>query len=311
MSEGSSEQYHPKAFVSHATLDHPFVEKFAADLRANGVDAWFSKWEIKPGDSIRAKIEEGLEGCEYFIIVLSKNSINRPWVQTELDAATIRKLNGKVRKIIPVKIEDCGDLPPTLGALLWEDFSNQPYESALRRVLDSIFELDVRPPIGQPPLESLATTRPVTRLPDRRPKVVPRTYAVRTRCSDEGVHLINEGEIAYRVGIPPITLVGEWILHFDEELSTVTTDGFLTALVSHGHEHSVNLEAAWWELGKKRHLPVLFPLIIKYSDFAGKRYRSVCELQRDVMMESGFSTRFLAQEVDSAIEDDPPHGDAA
>ena len=81
MSEGSTEQYHPKAFISHATLDHPFVEKFAADLRANGVDAWFSKWEITPGDSIRAKIEEGLEGCEYFIIVLSKSSINRPWVQ--------------------------------------------------------------------------------------------------------------------------------------------------------------------------------------------------------------------------------------
>ena len=91
MSEGSSEPYHPKAFVSHATADHPFVEKFAADLRANGVDAWYSGWEIKPGDSIRAKIDEGLEGCEYFIIVLSKNSINRPWVQKELDAATVEE----------------------------------------------------------------------------------------------------------------------------------------------------------------------------------------------------------------------------
>jgi hypothetical protein len=140
--------HHPKAFVSHATTDHPFVEKFAADLRANGVDAWFSKWEITPGDSIRAKIEEGLEGCEYFIIVLSKSSITRPWVQKELDAATVRNIGGKVRKIIPVKIEDCGDLPPTLGSLCWEDFSSQPYDAALKRVLDSIFERDVRPSLG-------------------------------------------------------------------------------------------------------------------------------------------------------------------
>jgi len=146
----------PKAFVSHSTQDHPFVEKFAADLRAKGVDAWFSKWEIKPGDSIRAKIDEGLEGCEYFIIVLSRTSVNRPWVRTELDAATIRKLGGKVRKIIPVKIEDCGDLPPTLASLCWEDFSNQPYEAALKRVLDSIFEVDVRPPLGQPPIGSVS-----------------------------------------------------------------------------------------------------------------------------------------------------------
>src|ERR1039458_4377114 len=54
VTESSVEGSAPKAFISHATLDHPFVEKFAADLRANGVDAWFSKWEIKPGDSIRA-----------------------------------------------------------------------------------------------------------------------------------------------------------------------------------------------------------------------------------------------------------------
>lgn len=115
------------------------------------MDAWFSKWEIKPGDSIQAKIDEGLEGCEYFIIVLSKSSIGRPWVRTELDAATIRKLNGRVRKIIPIKIEDCGELPPILASLCWEDFSNQPYEAALMRVLDGIFDTDARPPLGKPP----------------------------------------------------------------------------------------------------------------------------------------------------------------
>ena len=141
----------PKAFISHSTQDHLFVEKFAAELRTNGVDAWFSEWEIKPGDSIRGKIEKGLEDCEYFIIVLSKSSIERPWVQKELDTATVRNIAGRVRKIIPVKIEDCGDLPPTLGSLCWEDFSNQPYHSALRRVLYTIFEIDVKPPIGSPP----------------------------------------------------------------------------------------------------------------------------------------------------------------
>jgi hypothetical protein len=144
--------HHPKAFVSHSTQDHAFAEKFATHLRAHGVDAWFSKWEIKPGDSIRAKIEEGLEGCEYFVIVLSKSSIQRPWVQRELDAATMRNLGGQVRKIIPVKIEDCGDLPPTLASLCWEDFSNQPYDAALKRVLDSICELATSPPLGKLPV---------------------------------------------------------------------------------------------------------------------------------------------------------------
>src|SRR5690349_685076 len=111
MSEGPSYNRNPKAFVSHSTQDHAFVEKFATDLRSHGVNAWSSAWEIKPGDSIRGKIDHGLEGCEFFIIVLSRNSIERPWVRKELDAATVRNICGEVQKIIPVKIEDCGELP--------------------------------------------------------------------------------------------------------------------------------------------------------------------------------------------------------
>jgi hypothetical protein len=143
-------QEHPRAFVSHSTQDSTFVKKLAADLRSNGVEAWYSGWEIKAGDSIRSKIDEGLE-CEHFIIVLSKSSMTRPWVQTELDAATVRRIEGKVKKIIPVKIEDCGDLPPTLGSLCWEDFSSQSYDVAFKRILDSIFDHDVRPPLGTLP----------------------------------------------------------------------------------------------------------------------------------------------------------------
>jgi hypothetical protein len=138
----------PNAFVSHSGKDRQFVEKLVADLWAVGVKAWYSKWEIKPGDSIPGKIDEGIEECEFFLIVLSRNSINAPWVQTELQAATVRKLSGKVRKIIPITVDDCDDFPPIIDSLCREDFANQPYESALKRVLDSIFDVDVRPQLG-------------------------------------------------------------------------------------------------------------------------------------------------------------------
>jgi TIR domain len=151
----------PGAFVCHGSQDREFVEKLSADLRSYGVDVWYSEWEIRPGDSIRQKIDDGLQRCEFFIIVLSKRSIGRPWVHTELDAATIRKLEGKVRKIIPIKIDDCGDLPATLNSLRWEDFCSGSYDSSLGRVLDSIFERDVRPPLGKPPVGSISVDRAI------------------------------------------------------------------------------------------------------------------------------------------------------
>ena len=33
----------------------------AERLKANGLRVWFDEWEINPGDSIPAKVEEGLE----------------------------------------------------------------------------------------------------------------------------------------------------------------------------------------------------------------------------------------------------------
>ena len=48
-------------FLSHSSLDKPIVRAIAKRLREDGVKVWFDEWEIKPGDSIPAKIEERLE----------------------------------------------------------------------------------------------------------------------------------------------------------------------------------------------------------------------------------------------------------
>jgi len=129
----------PKVFISHYEKDAAFVEQLASDLRSRGVGVWYSPWEIMPGDSIPAKLELGLSQCEVFLIVLSKASLGRPWVLTELNTAIVRLQSGKIRKIIPVRIEECGDLPALLAPYLVQDFHNQPRERALDRVVDSIF----------------------------------------------------------------------------------------------------------------------------------------------------------------------------
>jgi hypothetical protein len=78
----------PRVFVSHASEDKDrFVTPFAEALRKKGIDAWLDKWEILPGDSLVDKIfEEGLKHANAIIIVLSRNSVNKPWVREELNA---------------------------------------------------------------------------------------------------------------------------------------------------------------------------------------------------------------------------------
>ncbi len=79
----------PKVFISHASEDKQrFVVNFAKQLRDNGVDAWLDQWEMKPGDSLVDKIfEEGLKEASAVIIVLSTNSVRKPWVLEELNTS--------------------------------------------------------------------------------------------------------------------------------------------------------------------------------------------------------------------------------
>ena len=47
-----------KVFCSHRSVDKPEVEAFATLLRKKGIDAWFDRWEIAPGDDIVARMNE-------------------------------------------------------------------------------------------------------------------------------------------------------------------------------------------------------------------------------------------------------------
>ena len=142
----------PKVFVSHASEDKDrFVNKFAAKLRENGVDAWLDKWEMLPGDSLVDKIfEEGLKEAEAVIIVLSNFSVSKPWVREELNASIVSKLS-KGTKIIPVILDNC-NVPESLTSTLWEAISNlEEYESSFRRILSSIFGVTDKPALGSAP----------------------------------------------------------------------------------------------------------------------------------------------------------------
>src|SRR4051812_30771655 len=88
----------PKVLVSHASEDtQRFVLPFAERLRANGIDAWLDIWEINPGDSLIKKIfEDGLKNAQAMIVVLSRYSINKPWVREELDAGMVKKITEKI-----------------------------------------------------------------------------------------------------------------------------------------------------------------------------------------------------------------------
>lgn len=53
------------AFISHSTLDKPFVRRLAADLVAHGVKVWLDEQQMMVGDSLPEKIAQGLAAISH------------------------------------------------------------------------------------------------------------------------------------------------------------------------------------------------------------------------------------------------------
>lgn len=139
----------PRVFLSYTTADQVIARKIAEALIAQGVETWWDQWEIRAGDSLRQKIEEGLGRCTHFVVLLSATSIQKPWVNAELDVAFVRKLNDQCR-LIPLRYGiEPSDLPTLLQGLRSPTISADA--SDIQQIINDIYGLTEKPPLGNAP----------------------------------------------------------------------------------------------------------------------------------------------------------------
>src|SRR5688500_14256253 len=91
MSESGTFPY--DVFLSHSSKDKAVVRPLAERLRADGVKVWLDEWEIQPGDSIPAKIEEGLERSRVMMLCMSANAFGSDPGMPGLESGTCGRGN--------------------------------------------------------------------------------------------------------------------------------------------------------------------------------------------------------------------------
>lgn len=75
------------AFVSHASEDKEgVVRPLTHALKGMGVRIWLDAFEMRVGDGIRQKIDEGLANSRFGLIVASPHFFAKRWASAELDA---------------------------------------------------------------------------------------------------------------------------------------------------------------------------------------------------------------------------------
>lgn len=143
----------PKVFISHAGEDNEFVRNLGECLLKKGIKPWIDFWELLPGDKLIDKIfNKGIGECEAFIIVLSENSIKKPWVVEELDTALVKRIVSQT-KLIPIRLDDC-EVPIPLQATVWKNVdSQQELLPQIEPVINSIYDLKIKPKITEVPIQ--------------------------------------------------------------------------------------------------------------------------------------------------------------
>lgn len=181
-------------FVSHSSVDKPWVRQLVQDLRRYGVTVWVDEEEIRPGSRIVDALEESLEACRAMSLVVSPESMTSGWVKEEYSRALALALRREAPlQLIPVLLRDAA-LPGFLASRSWVDFRDRnAYADSVWRLVwgitgqkpSTVHELDASDEQGE--------ARPGARTADRpaAPARAPAPVALPQAVQDELVELLE------------------------------------------------------------------------------------------------------------------------
>jgi hypothetical protein len=130
-----------QVFISHSSADKErIVRRLARDLAAVGHTVWYDEWTIHPGESLAEKIDNGIQECDYFVILLSTSALKSRWVQKELSAAAVREIEKQSVFVIPVLIGSVrhDEVPVSLRSKKYVDMrwlNDKRYKRALKELV--------------------------------------------------------------------------------------------------------------------------------------------------------------------------------
>ncbi len=137
-----------EVFLSHSSRDRNFASRLAEMLRTHGIPIWYSQTNIRGAQQWHDEIGAALRRCDWFLVVLSPNSVESIWVKRELLFAL--QQHHFVGRIVPLILAPCEyeKLSWTLSSFQVVDFS-QPLEGGSRDLL-RVWGIGFAPPQADP-----------------------------------------------------------------------------------------------------------------------------------------------------------------
>jgi uncharacterized protein YjbI with pentapeptide repeats len=93
-------------FISYSSKDQTFANRLHTTLRRKRMRVWLATEDLKIGDKFRPKIDEAISLYDKLLLVLSKDSVDSPWVEAEVEAAFEKERRQKRPVLFPIRLDD-------------------------------------------------------------------------------------------------------------------------------------------------------------------------------------------------------------
>ena len=132
-----------KIFISYSRKDIDFVRKLAGDLEKAGYDVWWDITDLRGGDDWVRQIPEAIRLSQFFLVVLTPDSVESEWVRKEYTQAL-----SLGKKIIPLMLA-AETVPFALNTINFINFARGEYADNYKKLLEAM-DYTGEPPTIQP-----------------------------------------------------------------------------------------------------------------------------------------------------------------
>ncbi|MBE9067532.1 SAVED domain-containing protein [Leptolyngbya cf. ectocarpi LEGE 11479] len=131
-------------FISYTGNDRNWAEWIAWVLEEAGYTTVIQAWDFRPGGNFILDMQEAAKEAIRTIAVLSSSSLDKPFTNAEWAAALAQDPTSQVRKLIPVRIEDCTP-QGLLAPIVYVDIFNCSEAEAQQRILAGMQDERMKP----------------------------------------------------------------------------------------------------------------------------------------------------------------------
>ena len=133
-------------FLSHSSVDKPFVKFVECELNACRHQTWLDEKELAPGDELQCALSGAIHRSQSLLLFLSRASLASKWVRYEYEAGQKLAAESAALSLIPCVLGQVTDIELSnagFGNLVFVDFrSASQYERQMNRLLKALAAAD-------------------------------------------------------------------------------------------------------------------------------------------------------------------------